>query len=96
MQPRRIPVYPLADYSEDMTRDSSVFVGTYHESVRQRPKRMSIHRHNYFELFLLEGEGEHFNDFATYPLTATTVVCDSTDFTHLKPFKRPSCPKLGY
>ena len=47
-----------------MTRNSSVFVGSYQDSVRQRPNRLSIHRHDYFELFLLEGNGEHFNDFA--------------------------------
>jgi AraC family transcriptional activator of pobA len=82
MRPRKIPVYPLTAYSDGMTRNSSVFVGSYQDSVRQRPNRLSIHRHDYFELFLLEGNGEHFNDFATYPITTTTVVCVSPGQVH--------------
>jgi AraC family transcriptional activator of pobA len=75
MRPRKIPVYPIADYSDGMTRATGIFVGTIEESIARRPNRLAIHRHDYFELYLLEGEGEHFNDFETYVIETVSIVC---------------------
>jgi AraC family transcriptional activator of pobA len=82
MRPRKIPVYPIADYSDSMTRDTGIFVGTIEESIAQRPNRLAIHRHDYFELYLLEGEGEHFNDFETYAIETPSIVCVSPGQVH--------------
>ena len=79
---RKIPVYPLSDYSGGMTRSSEIFVGTFEESIQQRPNRLTIHRHNYFELFFLEGRGEHFNDFEVYKIETPTIVCVSPGQVH--------------
>ena len=79
---RKIPVYPLSDYSGGMTRSTEIFVGTFEESIQQRPNRLTIHRHNYFELFFLEGEGEHFNDFEVYKIETPTIVCVSPGQVH--------------
>jgi AraC family transcriptional activator of pobA len=82
MRPRKIPTYPLADYSGGMTRGSDIFVGTFEGSVKQRPNRLAIHRHDYFELFLLDGKGQHFNDFETYPIEVPSIVCVSPGQVH--------------
>jgi AraC family transcriptional regulator, transcriptional activator of pobA len=79
---RKIPVYPLSDYSGGMTLTSEIFVGTFEESIQQRPNRLTIHRHNYFELFFLEGKGEHFNDFEVYKIETPTIVCVSPGQVH--------------
>jgi AraC family transcriptional regulator, transcriptional activator of pobA len=79
---RKIPVYPLSDYSGGMTPASEIFVGTFEESIQQRPNRLTIHRHNYFELFFLDGKGEHFNDFEVYPIETPTIVCVSPGQVH--------------
>jgi AraC family transcriptional regulator, transcriptional activator of pobA len=79
---RKIPVYPLSDYSGGMTPTSEIFVGTFEESIQQRPNRLTIHRHNYFELFFLEGKGEHFNDFEVYKIETPTIVCVSPGQVH--------------
>jgi hypothetical protein len=39
---RKIPVYPLSDYSGGMTPSSGIFVGTFEESIQQRPNRLTI------------------------------------------------------
>jgi AraC-like DNA-binding protein len=82
MRRRKIPVYPIADYSDGMTRDTGIFVGTIEESIAQRPNRLATHRHDYFELYLLEGEGEHFNDFETYAIETPSIVCVSPGQVH--------------
>jgi AraC-like DNA-binding protein len=79
---RKIPVYPLSDYSAGMTPTSDIFVGTFEESVKQRPNRLTIHRHDYFELFFLEGKGEHFNDFRIYAIETPSIVCVSPGQVH--------------
>ncbi|MBV8216511.1 MAG: helix-turn-helix domain-containing protein [Verrucomicrobia bacterium] len=65
-----------------MTPATSIFVGTFEESVQQRPNRLMIHRHDYFELFLLEGKGEHFNDFQVYIIEKPSIVCVSPGQVH--------------
>lgn len=82
MRQRKIPTYPLADYSDGMTQTSDFFIGTFEGSVKQRPNRLTIHRHDYFELFLLDGKGEHFNDFEFYSIEAPSIVCVSPGQVH--------------
>ncbi len=39
-----------------------------------RPNRARIHRHEHFELFILNGAGTHFNDFEDYALSNHSMV----------------------
>jgi len=82
MRQRKIPTYPLADYSDGMTQTSDFFIGTFEGSIKQRPNRLTIHRHDYFELFVLDGKGEHFNDFEYYSIEAPSIVCVSPGQVH--------------
>jgi len=82
MRPRKIPVYPIADHSDGMACDPGIFVGLIEESIAQRPNRLAIHRHDYFKLYLLEDEGEHFNDFETYAIETASIVCVSPGQVH--------------
>jgi nucleoside-diphosphate-sugar epimerase len=52
--------------------------------IAQRPNRLAIHRHDYFELYLLEGEGDHFNDFETYVIETVSIVCVSPGQVHFR------------
>ena len=79
---RKIPVYPLSDYSSGFTPTSSIFVGIFEECIHQRPNRLTIHRHDCFELFFLQGEGEYFNDFEVYAIEKPSIVCVSPGQVH--------------
>jgi AraC family transcriptional regulator, transcriptional activator of pobA len=79
---RKIPVYSLADYSDSLTLSSGIFVGIFEECPKQRPNRLLIHRHDYFELFFVEGKGEHFNDFQVYSIVTPSIVCVSPGQVH--------------
>ncbi len=74
VRPRKIPSYALTDYLPEPLAELGVYVGRFEESVARRPNRIRVHRHTYFELFLLEGQGAHFNDFQEYRLTRRAAV----------------------
>ncbi len=81
MKPRRIPFRSLGDYAE---ADGAVgiFVGRFEKATTELPNRLRLHRHDYFELFLLDGKGGHFNDFRTFPIQGPTLVFVSPGQIH--------------
>lgn len=79
---RQIPVYPLTDYAPPTLAELGVIAGRFEASLAQRPNRARFHRHEHFELFLLEGAGTHFNDFREYPLRGATLVLVSPGQVH--------------
>jgi hypothetical protein len=62
MKPRRIPIHGLNDYTEAGEEVEGIYVGRFRETISRLPNRLRLHRHDYYEVFCLEGNGAHFND----------------------------------
>jgi AraC-like DNA-binding protein len=73
-RPRRIPLRDFSDYAALAGEVDGIFIGRFEVTMRQLPNRHRLHRHDYFEIFCLEGGGSHFNDFEVFPITSPTLV----------------------
>jgi AraC family transcriptional activator of pobA len=82
MKPRRIPIHGLNDYAEAEEEVKGIYVGRFRETINRLPNRLRLHRHEYYEVFYLEGNGAHFNDFLVFPITAPTLVFVSPGQVH--------------
>lgn len=71
---RDIPFRGMADYSVFGGDAGGVYVGKFQNSVKYLPNRMRLHRHDYFEIFWLDGDGAHINDFEVYPIASPSLV----------------------
>src|SRR6218665_2351573 len=80
--PKKIPVYPLSDYERVREGGAEVYVGKIAESFAERPNRYNLHRHDYFEVFLIEGDGAFFADFKEHPLSGLTLIVVSAGQVH--------------
>jgi AraC family transcriptional regulator, transcriptional activator of pobA len=77
----RIPFRGLDDHP-NASEAEGVFVGKFESTTRALPNRLQLHRHNYFEIFRLDGNGAHFNDFEVYPIREPTLVFVSPGQIH--------------
>lgn len=86
---RQIPIHGLGDYADSLGGTEGIYVGDFGETVSRLPNRLSLHRHEYFEVFLLEGDGVHFNDFVSFPIKSPTLIFVSPGQVHKwkKPLK---------
>jgi AraC family transcriptional activator of pobA len=82
MKPRRIPIHGLNDYAGAGEEVERIYVGRFRDTISRLPNRLRLHRHDYYELFYLEGNGAHFNDFLVFPITAPTHVFVSPGQVH--------------
>jgi AraC family transcriptional activator of pobA len=80
--PRKIPVYPLSDYVSDAARGAPFFIGRFEDSTRRVPKRLRLHRHDFHELFWLNGRGRFFCDFHEYAIASPTLIFVSPGQVH--------------
>lgn len=80
--PKKIPVYPLSDYDRSDGEETRVFVKALAESFAQHPNRYQLHRHDFFEIFLVEGEGSFFADFKEHPFSGLTLIVVSAGQVH--------------
>lgn len=71
---RAIPFHGLGDYSPFGGESGGAYVGKFQNSAKYMPNRMRLHRHHYFEIFWLNGNGAHVNDFEVYPISAPSLV----------------------
>ena len=67
MRPSRksVPLISLKDFGSSPFLDHGIFVEAFEDCVSIRQKRMEVHRHDYVELFLLQGRGSGLIDFGT-------------------------------
>lgn len=82
VKPRRIPIHGLVDYADSLGGTEGVYVGDFQETVSRLPNRLPLHRHEYFEVFLLDGDGAHYNDFVCYPIKSPTLIFVSPGQVH--------------
>lgn len=81
--PQKIPVYPIADYGRVRSGDiAGVYAGRLAESFRALPNRYVLHRHEYFEVFLVEGKGTFFADFTEHAFSGVTLIVVSAGQVH--------------
>ncbi|HEY5895015.1 MAG TPA: helix-turn-helix domain-containing protein [Chthoniobacterales bacterium] len=71
---RAVPFHGMDDYTPFGGESGGVYVGKFQNSVKYLPNRMRLHRHHYFEIFWLDGDGAHVNDFEVYRITAPSLV----------------------
>jgi AraC family transcriptional regulator, transcriptional activator of pobA len=80
--PRKIPVYPLSEYASESSPDAPFILGRFEESTRRVPKRLRLHRHDFHEVFWLDGRGRFFCDFREYAIESPTLVFVSPGQVH--------------
>jgi AraC family transcriptional activator of pobA len=71
---KSVPLIPLKDFGSSPFLEHGIFVEAFEECVSVRHKRMEVHRHDYVELFLLQGQGSVLIDFENCPLSGTSLV----------------------
>ena len=83
-KPHSIQIRPLTDYTPALPLPASggILVSRHEENLRRLPNRQHTHRHEYFEAFWLDGEGEHSNDFHTFRLRGPTLLFVSPGQVH--------------
>ena len=82
LQPRKIPVYPLSEYVSEAAQGAPFFIGRFEESTRRVPKRLRLHRHDFHEVFWLNGRGRFFSDFHEYSIASPTLIFVSPGQVH--------------
>jgi AraC family transcriptional activator of pobA len=71
---KSVPLIPLKDFGSSPFLEHGIFVEAFEECVSIRQKRMEVHRHDYVELFLLQGQGSVLIDFGSCPLSGRSLV----------------------
>jgi len=69
-----VPLIPLKDFGSSPFLEHGIFVEAFEECVSVRQKRMEVHRHDYAELFLLQGQGSVLIDFEDRPLSGRSLT----------------------
>jgi AraC-like DNA-binding protein len=64
----------LKDFGSSPFLEHGIFVEAFEECVSVRQKRMEVHRHDYVELFLLQGRGSVLIDFENHSLSGRSLV----------------------
>jgi len=62
---KSVPLMPLKYFGSSPFLEHGIFVEAFEQCVSVRHKRMEVHRHDYVELFLLQGQGSVLIDFET-------------------------------
>ena len=71
---KSVPLIPLKDFGSSPFLEHGIFVEAFEECVSVRHKWMEVHRHDYVELFLLQGQGSVLIDFENCPLSRTSLI----------------------
>jgi hypothetical protein len=64
--PRNVPIHPLSDYGTEMSAGQQFFIGRFEHSISNKPNRLRLHRHTYYEVFWVDGRGGFFANFREY------------------------------
>src|SRR6266404_7391248 len=71
---KSVPLMPLQDFGSSPFLEHGIFIEPFEECVSFRHKRMEVHRHDYVELFLLQGYGSVLIDFENHPLSGESLI----------------------
>ena len=71
---KSVPLIPLKDFGSSPFLQHGIFVEAFEDCVSIRHKRMEVHRHDYVELFSLQGQGSVLIDFDNCPLSGRSLV----------------------
>jgi AraC family transcriptional regulator, transcriptional activator of pobA len=71
---KSVPLIPLKDFGSSPFLEQGIFVDAFADCVNARHWRMQVHRHDYVELFLLQGPGSVLIDFENHPLSGRSLV----------------------
>ena len=80
-----VPLIPLKDFGSSPFVEHGIFVEAFEDCVSVRQKRMEVHRHDYVELFLLQGQGVVLIDFENHPLSRRSLVAIGPGRVHAWP-----------
>src|SRR5258708_38415130 len=80
-----VPLIPLKDFGSSPFVEHGIFVEAFEDCVSVRQKRMEVHRHDYVELFLLQGQGIVLIDFENHPLSRRSLVAIGPGRVHAWP-----------
>src|SRR5260370_8261550 len=69
-----VPLIPLKDFGSSPFLEHGIFIEAFQDCVIVRHKRMEVHRHDYVELFSLQGYGSVLIDFEDYPLSGKSLI----------------------
>jgi hypothetical protein len=69
-----VPLIPLKDFGPSPFLEDGIFIEEFEDCVSVRHKRMEVHRHDYVELFWLQGYGSVLIDFENYPLSGKSLI----------------------
>jgi hypothetical protein len=69
-----VPLIPLKDFGSSPFLEHGIFIEAFEDCVSVRHKRMEVHRHDYVELFWLQGYGSVLIDFEIYPLSGKSLI----------------------
>jgi AraC family transcriptional regulator, transcriptional activator of pobA len=69
-----VPLIPLKDFGSSPFLEHGIFIEAFEDCVSIRHKRMEVHRHDYVELFWLDGNGSVLIDFENYPLSGKSLI----------------------
>jgi len=69
-----VPLIPLKDFGPSPFLEHGIFIEAFEDCAIGRRKRMEVHRHDYVELFSLQGYGSVLIDFENYPLSGKSLI----------------------
>src|SRR5258707_4858185 len=69
-----VPLIPLKDFGSSPFLEHGIFIEAFEDCVSVRRKRMEVHRHDYVELFSLQGYGSVLIDLEDYRLSGKSLI----------------------
>src|ERR1700732_3059706 len=69
-----VPLIPLKDFGSSPFLERGIFIEAFEDCVIVRRKRMEVHRHDYVEVFWLQGYGSVLIDFENYLLLGKSLI----------------------
>ena len=80
--PRNVPTHPLSDYGTEMSAGQQFFIGRFEHSISNKPNRLRLHRHTYYEVFWVDGRGSFLADFREYLVAGPWLIFASRGQVH--------------
>ena len=69
-----VPLIPLKDFGSSPFLEHGIFIEAFEDCVIVRHRRMEVHRHDYVEVFWLQGYGSVLIDFENYLLSGKSLI----------------------
>ncbi len=82
LESEHTPTHGIADEPKPPGEVEGIYVTRFERIAKRLQKCSRFDRHDYFEVFLLEGGGIHFNDFQSFVIREPTLVFVSPGQVH--------------